>query len=375
MSDETTPTLRLYRAVHPGEILRDELEARRMTQVDLAARMARPVQVVNDIVREKKGISAQTARDLEIVLGTPAYVWLNLQSSYELTRARLQDEQRIASETADLEHLLTKRLNVAELIKRGWIEKRETLGAQAYEVLAFFGARSFQSIERTQTAAAFRVTPGAKVEPWRLAAWMRGGELIAEQLELPAPFDHDAFSRLLPELRPLTRTATPWPALQDRCAEAGVAVAGVPHLPKSGANGVAYWLGRDRPVIQLSLRNKRADIFWFTFFHEAAHLLEGYRRDAIIELDDMPRDNPHDSEAERAADQFAADTLIPPDAWQTFPGEEQITEQTITAFADAVGIHPGIVVGRLQFEKLIPYNRHNNLRTSLDPDLFTPAPA
>ena len=369
MSDETTPTQRLYRAVHPGEILRDELDARRMTQVDLAARMARPVQVVNDIVREKKGISAQTARDLEIVLGAPAYIWLNLQSSYELTCARLQDEQRIVSETADLEHLLTKRLNVAELIKRGWIEKRESLGAQAYEVLAFFGARSFQSIERTQTAAAFRVTPGAKVEPWRLAAWMRGGELIAEQLELPAPFDRDAFSRLLPELRPLTRTATPWPALQARCAEAGVAVVVVPHLPKSGANGVAYWLGRERPVIQLSLRNKRADIFWFTFFHEAAYLLQGYRRDALIELDDMPRDN----EAECAADQFAADTLIPPDAWQTFPGEEQITEQTITAFADAVGIHPGIVVGRLQREKLIPYNRHNNLRTSLDSDLFTPA--
>lgn len=371
MSAKTPPTLRLYRAVHPGEILRDELEARQLTQVDLAARMARPLQVVNDIVREKKGISAQTARDLEIVLGTPAHVWTNLQSSYELTRARLQDEQRIVSETDDLEHLLSKRLNVGELIKRGWIEKREALGAQAYEVLAFFGARSFQSIERTQTAAAFRVTPGAKVEPWRLAAWLRGGELIAEQLDLPAPFDRDAFSRLLPELRSLTCAATPWPALRDRCAEVGVAVIVVPHLPKSGANGVAYWLRRDRPVIQLSLRHKRADIFWFTFFHEAAHLLDGYRRDALIELDDMPRD----SEAERAADQFAANSLIPPDAWRAFPAEDPITAQTITSFADAVGIHPGIVVGRLQREKLIPYNHHNDLRLSLDPALFTAAPA
>ena len=361
-----------YRATHPGRILRRELEARDMTQTDLATRMDRPPQVINQIIGEKKAVTAETARGLEHVLGIPRHIWMNLQADYELTVDRLAEEERLAEQGGALLNALAPP-TVKEMIKRGWIEKRETAGAQLSELLSFFAVQSLTGLERTKTAAAFRVTPGAKVEPWRLAAWMRGGELIAEQLELPAPFDHDAFSRLLPELRPLTRTTTPWPALQDRCAEAGVAVVVVPHLPKSGANGVAYWLGRDRPVIQLSLRNKRADIFWFTFFHEAAHLLEGYRRDALIELDDMPRDNPRDNEAERAADQFAADILIPPDAWQTFPGEEQITEQTITAFADGVGIHPGIVVGRLQREKLIPYNRHNDLRVSLDSDLFTPA--
>lgn len=370
MSIRLEPHEHGYRATHPGRILRRELNARDMTQTDLATRMGRPPQVINQIIGEKKAVTAETARGLEHVLGIPRHIWMNLQSNYELTLDRLAEEERLAEQGGALLNALAAP-TVKEMIKRGWIEQRETTGAQLSELLSFFAVQSLTSLERTQTAAAFRVTPGAKVEPWRLAAWLRGGELIAEQLDLPAPFDRDAFSLLLPQLRSLTCAATPWPALRDRCAEVGVAVIVVPALPKSGANGVAYWLRRDRPVIQLSLRHKRADIFWFTFFHEAAHLLDGYRRDALIELDDTPRD----SEAERAADQFAADLLIPPDAWRTFPAEEPITAQTITAFADAVGIHPGIVVGRLQREKLIPYNHHNDLRLSLDPALFTVAPA
>ena len=370
MSDKATSRLRLYRAVHPGEILRDELDARGLAQVDLAARMGRPVQVVNEIVREKKGISAQTARDLELVLGTPAHVWMNLQSSYELTQARLQDEQRIVDETPELDELLNQRLLVRELVKRGWIEKRETLGAQAYDVLAFFGIRSFQSVGRTQTAAAFRVTPGAKIEPWRLAAWMRGGEIVAEQMALSAPYEPDAFERLLPELRSAGCGDLPWPLLRDRCGSVGVAVVVVPALPKSGANGVAYWLGRDRPVIQLSLRNKRADIFWFSFFHEAAHILDGYRADAAINLERVARDDP----MERAADQFAADLLIPPEDWRVFGEGGVFTNETISEFARDIGIHPGIVVGRLQYEKKVPQNHHNELRVSLDLDAFSTDP-
>ena len=357
-----------YRATHPGRILRSELEARGMTQADLAARMGRPPQVINQIAGEKKAVTAETARGLEHVLGVPRHVWMNLQSNYELAVDRLKEEERLEAEGRSLLDALGAP-TIREMVKRGWIERRDSVGGQVSELLSFFAVQSLTGLERTHTGAAFRVTPGAKVEPWRLAAWMRGGEIAAEQLDLTAEFDPDAFADLLPRLRADTRSAAPWPKLRDRCAEVGVAVVVEPALTKSGANGVTYWLGRERPVIQLSLRNKRADIFWFTFFHEAAHVLEGYRSEAIIDLDDMPRE----SEAERAADRFAADALIPPHNWRMFLNEEPITDESIASFADAMGIHPGIVVGRLQFEKLIPYNRHNNLRDELTPDLFSAA--
>lgn len=358
-----------YRATHPGRILRRELEARGMTQADLAARMGRPPQVVNQIASEKKAVTAQTARGLEHVLGIPRHVWMNLQSNYELAVDRLQEEAQLEAEGRSLLDALGEP-TIREMVKRGWIERRDSAGGQISELLSFFAVQSLAGMERTHTAAAFRVTPGAKVEPWRLAAWMRGGEIAAEQLDLAAEFDPDAFTNLLPKLCSETRSMSPWPKLRDRCAEVGVALVVVPTLPKSGANGVAYWLGRERPVIQLSLRNKRADIFWFTFFHEAAHVLEGYRSEAIIDLDDMPRE----SEAEQAANRFAAATLIPQNRWREFTENHHPTRDAIISFADHIGIHPGIVVGRLQFEKLIPYNRHNDLRISLDPNIFAADP-
>ncbi len=75
-------------AVHPGELLAEELAARGMTQRALAEAMGRPPQVINEIVRGRKAITAETALQLERTLGTPAYLWMNLQAQYELARAR-----------------------------------------------------------------------------------------------------------------------------------------------------------------------------------------------------------------------------------------------------------------------------------------------
>ena len=75
-------------AIHPGELLAEELESRGMTQRALAEAMGRPPQVINEIVRGKKAITAATAIQLEEVLGTSARLWLSLQATYELIRAR-----------------------------------------------------------------------------------------------------------------------------------------------------------------------------------------------------------------------------------------------------------------------------------------------
>jgi addiction module HigA family antidote len=75
-------------AIHPGEILAEELDARGITQRTLAAQMGRSPQVVNEIIRGKKSITAEAALGLERALGIAARVWLNLQVEYELVPAR-----------------------------------------------------------------------------------------------------------------------------------------------------------------------------------------------------------------------------------------------------------------------------------------------
>jgi addiction module HigA family antidote len=76
-------------AIAPGETLAEEIEARGMSQAELARRMERPVQAVNEIIRGKKAITAETALGLEDVLGVPAHFWLRLEADHQLTVARL----------------------------------------------------------------------------------------------------------------------------------------------------------------------------------------------------------------------------------------------------------------------------------------------
>jgi len=75
-------------AIHPGELLAEELEIRGITQRALAATMGRPAQVINEIVRGKKAITAETAVQLEAALDIPAHLWLNMQSDHDLILAR-----------------------------------------------------------------------------------------------------------------------------------------------------------------------------------------------------------------------------------------------------------------------------------------------
>ena len=76
-------------AIPPGETLAETLEAKRMSQAELARRMGRPVQAINEIVRGRKAITAGTALALQAVLGVPADFWMHLEGDYRLTAARL----------------------------------------------------------------------------------------------------------------------------------------------------------------------------------------------------------------------------------------------------------------------------------------------
>lgn len=75
-------------ALPPGEFLAEELEARAMTQKALAEVMGRPAKTINEIIRGKKAITAETAIQLERALGISAYFWMNSQTRYDIVRAR-----------------------------------------------------------------------------------------------------------------------------------------------------------------------------------------------------------------------------------------------------------------------------------------------
>jgi Zn-dependent peptidase ImmA (M78 family) len=145
------------------------------------------------------------------------------------------------------------------------------------------------------------------------------------------------------------------------CAEAGVEAVFVPELPRTGICGATRWLAPTKALIQLSLRYKTDDQFWFTFFHEAGHILLHRKKEVFLE-----QDGEAGAEEEEEAHTFARDLLIPLTDWRRFVSSGQYEASVdIAAFAEAVGVAPGIVVGRLQHDGLIPFSRCNELKRRL----------
>jgi Zn-dependent peptidase ImmA (M78 family) len=126
-------------------------------------------------------------------------------------------------------------------------------------------------------------------------------------------------------------------------------------------------VSKDKAVMLLSLRHKSDDHFWFTFFHEAGHLLLHGKKDVFIDEKGLEEDV-----KEREANEFATHSLVPRAAWRRFTAARDFSERAIRVFADEVGISPGIVLGQLQFNKLLPHatvlNRLKVSYTWAEPD-------
>ena len=355
----TTSSPRVYSdlPIPPGEVLEEELEARGMTQKELAARLGRPAQAINEIIRAKKSITPETAIGLGKVLGIDAQFWTNLETDYRMTLARKREEDMVADNVQWLDDY-----PVRDMLKRGWIEAGRDKSSRLKALMSFLGVAVAEP-QTFQKAVGFRITEAAqqKVSLGALAAWLRKGELDAQEVST-ADYDEGAFTEALNRIRAMT-TQSPdefIPAMSALCAGAGVAFCMVQELPKSGANGATRWLTDRKALIQMSIRNKWADIFWFTFFHEACHLLK-HRTQRRIVIDGLDAD-PDTEEIEAEADRFARDFLIPPQDWMDFCAEGHFAPNSVKKFAQSVGIAPFIVVGRLQKEGRIGYNQFTTLK-------------
>ena len=332
-----------------------------MTQRELATRLGRPAQVISEIINAKKAITPETALGLETALGISAAFWINLEAEYELTLARQQEQQRLRSNFA-----LLKQYPVADMMRLGWIEPANDRLSKLDALAKFFGV-ALPKPDAYQEAVGFRMTEAAreKVSLGALSAWLRQGEIVAEQVATE-DFDTSRFEKALSPIRLMTEQDPQdyFPQMQSLCAEAGVALCVVPELPKSGANGVTRWLNDGKAVIQMSIRGKRSDIFWFTFFHEACHVLR-HRKQRLIILDGIDSDG-ENAGIEDEANQFAADFLVDQEQWGTFTSIADFNSATVSGFAQSVGVAPGIIVGRLQSERLIGFNELNHLRISYE---------
>jgi HTH-type transcriptional regulator / antitoxin HigA len=340
----------------PGASLAETIEALGMSQAELAARMGRPKKTINEIIKGKASITADTALQLEKVLGVPASFWTNRERIYREALARSADESSL-----ERHRDWARAFPLAAMAKLGWIRRCSNWVERVRELLRFFAIASPDQLQVSY--AEVRLRKGNRACREALLAWLRRGEIQAKDVEC-APFCSDAFEALLNRARSWTllRPEIFQQQMTHECAKVGVAVVFVRELPRCAAHGATRWLSPTKAMLQLSLRYKTNDQLWFTFFHEAEHILRHRRTKGFVECDGAALDR-----EEIEANESAGARLIPPGDLQQFVSNcrHAVSGERVAAFADKIGIAPGIVVGRLQHDKVIPYRNLNQLKVRL----------
>ena len=346
-------------ATSPGEILEETLSARGIKKKEFAERCGLSEKTVSLIIHGKNPVMPATAIQFERVLGVSAAIWNNLEAAYRLHKANSEEEEELVSHQQ-----WARSFPINELVRRGYMEKPSDPADAIRRLLKFFGVGSIQAWEKHYSAldVAYRHSPSFQSAPQAVAAWLRIGDLLSQQIET-APYSKELFLGALREIRSLTELAVEVfePQMKRLCREAGVALVFVPEFKKTHLSGATRWPTKDRALIILSLRYKRDDHFWFTFFHESAHILLHGKKRLFLDEKDMTG-----NDAEEEANRWAANFLIPSKAYLSFKESRSFSANWIRSFASVVGIAPGIVVGRLQREGDIPHEWFNGLKRKFE---------
>src|ERR1051325_5391878 len=289
-------------AFPPGETLAEVLESRDMSQAELAERTGLTPKTVNELVKGKAPVTPETALHLERVLGLPASFWNGLQRRFDEWQAR-EVEASCLKRWAKW----AERFPARSMARREWIERPADQVDAVRCLLNFFGTATPEAWESWWhgTQEALHPTTAHEADEYSLASWLRRGEILAWKMKA-APYDETRFREALD----LARLLTPLPEIEfkrkliEACSEAGVAVVLVPELDGARTHGATRWLSPRKALIQLNVRRKSDDELWFTFFHQAAHVLLHPKRRVFLEVDDKGDDR------EKEADRFASDNLI-----------------------------------------------------------------
>ncbi|HVT85193.1 MAG TPA: HigA family addiction module antitoxin [Chitinophagaceae bacterium] len=334
----------------PGDTILETLEHIKMSQAELAERMGKTPSKVNDIISGKEPITVTTALQLEKVLNIDAQFWLNREMKYREKLSRIEQEEAL-EECVDW----LKQQPVRELKKCGYI-KSERIGTDMVaECLQFYGVASpvqwHLMYVNDYAKTNFRKSEAHQTALGSMAAWLRIGEIEMRKLDLP-DFNKEAFKKKLSEIKPLIANHPDDFAkqLQEECISAGVALIYTMCLPKAPVSGATRWIGGN-PLIQLTDRYKANDHFWFTFYHEAGHVLLHGKKDIFIE--EFEGYQP-DKEKEDQANTFARNWLLPEQFNDELPF--RIVEEDVMPLAEKYNTHPAVVVGRLQYLGLVSYS-------------------
>lgn len=336
--------------IPPGETIKEILDDRGMTQEELAIRLGMSTKHVSQVITGKKSITYQSALKLESVFNVPASFWNNLERMYREKIVKFEHENEI-----DEEIQILKEIPFRQLVDYGYVDPVATEKEKVLAARGFLGVSNLKNIELLMEQLDFRKSDKVSYSIYSLASWVRMCEIETSSMEV-GKFNKEKLKKSLPEIKKLVGTDPNIfiPNITAIFSDCGIAFKILRSLNEAPVQGMVKHL-KERVILGMTIRGKSADIFWFSLFHEIGHILLHSKKDVFIDFDSG---NPG-SQKENEADEFAAQTLIPEVEYEEFRSKGYYDVDTVKSFSEKVGIHPCIVVGRLQKEGLVKYSNNS----------------
>lgn len=339
---------RSYIATPPGATIKEQLNDRCMSQKEFATRMDMSEKHISRLINGEVQLTPDCAVRLEMVLGVPAKFWSNLESIYREKLIKVEAENAMEQDEE-----CARQLPYSEMASYGWVPATRNIKEKVVNLRKYFEVVRLSLLGNNQIVSiACRRLAITEKSDLALIAWAQRAKIIARDVKTE-PINIKELVYKIDKIREMTLESPEQfcPKLKNLLSDCGIALVFLPHLKGSFLHGATFIDG-NRIVLGLTVRGRDADRFWFSLFHELAHIILGHIRNADGTTD----------EDEVCANEWARDKLIPAEAYNNFIDIQAFSANTVTAFAKSIKIATGVVVGRLQNDGRIQYNMLNDLK-------------
>lgn len=344
--------------IHPGETLKEILEERDMSQKELSLRTGFSGKHISTVLNGEKNISVSFAKKLEYALNIDAEFWMNLQNQYDKELIEFDELHSISEEEVSIFKSLKDIF--AYIVEKGFIADIKQKEQSILELRKFFNVSNLDSIPSIVSAGAFRAQTSMNYDPYVLFAWLKICESLSEKIETEYVPQEEQLEKLL-SLCPKIKELSLLPQekfiteLQNYFSSCGIAFVIIPAFEGAPVQGFIKTNQDGKTTIGMTFRQKRADIFWFTLFHEIGHFINGDSKQKFIDFESI------ENLRETKADNFAQKMLLNSSAYSQFVNEKNVSLKRIISFAESQNVAPSIVIGRLQHDKVIGWHEYTDV--------------
>lgn len=335
--------------IHPGETIQEVIQDRNITQKELAIRTGFTEKHISTVINGQKNISAEFAMKLEYALGIPASFWRNLQTNYDLEVVAFNEKHNISLE----EKKIAKEVkDTVEILTNNKIKSNSGLDS-VYYIRQLLGVSNLKAIS-TLNSAQYRAQFVENTSENIMYTWQYLCEKKVEN-QTDNKLDIDKLINNLDRIKNIMHEDAEKhiDLIREVLNECGILFTVEKQVKNAPINGLTVRTKKDQVMIALTIRGKYADIFWFTLFHELAHV---FYKDYLKNQSIWEKDNV----IEKRADEFARDQLIDKTLYKEFTDKYDFSIESINRFAVKNNVLPTIVIGRLMKDKFLPWNYSNH---------------